>query len=263
MHQTILVRYAEIGLKGNNRSVFENKLVANMRACLADQGITADMERRFGRILIHTAAKPDLSKVFGIASYSFAINAGKTLESLQETVKHFLKNTGSFRVTCYRLDKQFPIPSNTIARGLGAFIQKETGAKVDLEQFDREFVVEIVHGALYFIAETVAGPGGLPLGIEGRVLALVDSKRAEDAALLLMKRGCTVVPLLHKNYALKLLPQYSRGFPLNPISLDNHDIDALAKKEDAKALVVGDTLNELHDYKTTLPILRPLVGGIA
>lgn len=263
MHQTLLVRYAEIGIKGKNRSLFENRLVDNMRACLKSQGMSAEIERRFGRILVRATDTPDLSKVFGIASYSTAINAGKTLESLQDAVRPMLASikNKSFRVTCHRLDKQFPLSSNDVARKLGAFVQKETGAKVSLEKFDKEIVVEIIHGSLYLLTETVRGPGGLPVGIEGTVLAFIDSKRAEEAALLLMKRGCTVVALLPTKRNLALLQEYACGIPLKII--EAKDIDAIAEKVDAKAVVVGDTLKELRNYDTKLPVLRPLVGGVA
>ncbi|HSU73233.1 MAG TPA: THUMP domain-containing protein [Candidatus Binatia bacterium] len=263
MHHTILIRYAEIGIKGKNRSMFENKLVDNIRACLKSQGITADIERRFGRILVRASAMPDLSKVFGIASYSAAINAGKTLASLQDAVTPVLPGIKgkTFRVTCSRLDKQFTLSSNEIARGLGAFVQQQTGAKVSLETFDKEIVVEIIHGALYVLTETIAGPGGLPVGIEGTVLALIDSKRAEDAALLLMKRGCTIVALVPEKRTLTVLPKYACGIALRII--EAKDIDVIAEKVGAKAVVVGDTLKELNQYETTLQVLRPLVGGVA
>jgi len=262
MHDTILVRYAEIGIKGNNRGMFENKLVENIKACLQSQGIgKTAIERRFGRIMLHTSASPDLSKVFGIASYSTAIATGTSLEALQKAVELHLTGFKTFRVTCSRLDKTFPLDSRAVAKELGSFIVKKTGAKVSLETFDREFIVEILHGKLYFITNTVAGPGGLPVGIEGNVVAYIDSENAEKAALLLMKRGCAVIALLPHKRALHLLQSYAYGLHLQII--ESSDIEGTARKENAKAVIVGDTLHNLHTYDTTLPVMRPLVGGAA
>jgi thiamine biosynthesis protein ThiI len=268
MHTTVLVRYAEIGTKGNNRSSFEQKLQDNVVACIKAQGFPApENERRFGRILIHTSASADLSKVFGIASYSFAQDAGTTLETLYEHATPLLSALSpatTFRVTCQRLDKTFPLNSHTVAREFGAFIVAKTGAKVDLHQFDKEFVVEIVHRKLYLVTETHAGPGGLPAGMEGVVVALIDSERAERAALLLMKRGCTVISLLHENKKLRLLPSYACGLKLTTHTIKRlEDIDAIAEKSHAQALVVGDTLHDLKQYPVSLPIFRPLVGEIS
>ena len=262
MGDTVLVRYAEIGTKGNNRSMFENLLVENIQACLKAQGLPhTRIERRYGRIMAHMSTTPDLSKVFGIASYSTAVAAGTTLDELNAEVAKHLTPFKTFRVTCYRMDKTFPIESREVARQLGSFIVQKTGAKVSLETFDREFVVEILHGKFYFLLDKIDGPGGLPVGVEGTVLAYVDSKRAEEAALLTMKRGCAVVVLLPKKYNPSLLKSYACGLQLKIV--EGKDIDAVASKENAKAVVVGDTLKEIHDYETTLPVFRPLVGGIA
>ena len=237
--QLVLVRYAEIGTKGKNRPFFERVLIQNISKVLADKPM---MERRFGRILISTDQMPDLSKVYGISSYSTAVIAGNTIEELTAKVKPLLSfdSSKSFRVTCSRLDKTFTLTSQEVAAKVGAFVQEQTGAKVKLKNFDKEIVIEIINGKFYVITETFEGPGGLPQGTEGTVLALINSDASKRAANLVARRGCFVIPIESEK-----------------------EIDSAAKEHKAKAVVVGDTLQDLRDYKTEVTVLRPLVGGVA
>ncbi len=127
----VLVRYAEIGIKGNNRAGFEAQLIHNIRACLVAHNIHFDqILRSSGRIIITT--KEDcsvLGEVFGIASWSAAINAGKNIESLFSVVKEFIDLKGnSNKVARTRVDKRFPIDSMTINCQLGDLLCKATGA---------------------------------------------------------------------------------------------------------------------------------------
>jgi len=235
MSNVVLVRYDEIGVKGKNRPMFERQLVRNIEAVME----SPEIDRKFGRIIIHTDKTPDLSKVYGISSYSTAILAGKTIEELQKVLKPRISfdSSKSFRVTCNRLDKEFPINSNEIAKIVGGFVQEQTKSKVDLKNFDEEIVIEVIDGQIYLVTETFEGPGGLPQGTEGVVLVLMDTEKSERAAELVARRGCDIVKI---------------------DSLQN--IDEVAVKNKAKALVVADTLQNLKDYDTKLQVLRPLVG---
>jgi len=235
MHGVVLVRYDEIGVKGKNRPMFERQLVRNIEAVLGQ----AKIDRKYGRILIYTEKKADLSKVYGISSYSAAVPAGKTIEELQSILKPLIKfdDSKKFRVTCNRLDKEFPITSHEIAKTIGSFVQGITKAKVDLKNFDEEVVIEVIDGQLYLITKTFEGPGGLPQGTEGTVLVLMDSEKSEKAAESVARRGCNIVKVS---------------------SLEN--VEEIAAKIKAKALVVADTLQNLRNYSTNLQVLRPLVG---
>ena len=90
MERLLLVRYGEIGLKGRNRHVFEEKLADNMRAALADiEG--AKVNREYGRIFVRLEdegrtgeALERLQRVFGIVAVNPALRVPLDLEAIRE-----------------------------------------------------------------------------------------------------------------------------------------------------------------------------------
>ncbi|HHI04210.1 MAG TPA: tRNA 4-thiouridine(8) synthase ThiI, partial [Candidatus Woesearchaeota archaeon] len=75
MEKVVVIRYSEIGLKGNNRIIFEKKLINNIKDCLKKNKIKYDkIQRLRGRIIIFAEQKLDCLKyVFGISSFSPAL----------------------------------------------------------------------------------------------------------------------------------------------------------------------------------------------
>jgi len=99
----------------------------------------------------------------------------------------------SFRVHTKRADKCFPLTSPEVNRRLGARIQQATGAPVDLEHAALTVAVDILPGRAVFSLEKRPGPGGLPVGTSGRVLALLSGGiDSPVAAWRMMRRGCRV-----------------------------------------------------------------------
>ena len=82
-----IVRYSEIGLKGKNRIKFEKKLMNNIRSCLdRNKIIFSDIKKVFGRIIINGIESCNsLNCVFGISSFSFAVNAGNDMDNIITT----------------------------------------------------------------------------------------------------------------------------------------------------------------------------------
>src|SRR3970282_1480887 len=89
----------------------------------------------------------------------------------------------SFRITVQRSDKRFPGTSQELERDIGGAVKAASGARVDLTQPEATFQVEIMPGGAYLHTERIEGPGGLPVGTGGRVVALlsggIDSPGAE------------------------------------------------------------------------------------
>ncbi|MBW3006004.1 tRNA 4-thiouridine(8) synthase ThiI, partial [Candidatus Woesearchaeota archaeon] len=81
----IIIRFAEIGLKGKNRIFFEKALMRNIQACLDKNNINyKNITRLMGRILVVADDPCDcLACVFGIASFSYAVNAGFNMEQVK------------------------------------------------------------------------------------------------------------------------------------------------------------------------------------
>jgi thiamine biosynthesis protein ThiI len=268
----VLVRYSEIGLKGGNRGVFEKKLIDNMRSCLAKNKVKFSAIRNlFGRIFIETDERCEcLACVFGIASFSPAIDAGQTMDSAKKASEPLIKNLKkkmTFRVSCQRLDKSFPFDSQEFERELGAFVVEKKGNRARMKGFDFELAAELLQGRIFLFTERIAGQGGLPVGVEGKVIAIIgnENKNIEQdilAALLMLKRGCAVIPALTKKLktgSIEILEKF--GSREKPVLIKKlAELDELAEKLNAKAVVSGQTLENFKDFKLKTEIFRPLIA---
>lgn len=255
----VIVRYAEIGLKGKNRIFFEKQLVSNIRDNLTRNSIGfVHIARLWGRIIIITSdACRSLTHVFGIRSFSAARVIPAEIQAIQEMVsmltEGFDKKT-TFRVSSQRIDKSFPLKSIDIDRALGDQIISQRGSKVSLKSFEHEIGVEIVEGKAYVFNERCLGPGGLPVGVEGTVAVLVENEISLLAALMMMKRGCSVMPIGFQDYDIALLEDYGCRDRL-------HIVESLSSlPEFVQAVAVGHTLETMHLVESGRVILRPLVG---
>ncbi|MFB3818334.1 MAG: tRNA uracil 4-sulfurtransferase ThiI [Candidatus Methylomirabilales bacterium] len=200
--QRIVVHYNEIGLKGKNQPVFVRRLAANLRRATAGAGVTR-VEPRAGRMVLDLAADADagalrerLRRVFGVANFAFAERVAPDMEALKAGVGRALEGRrfASFRVSTRRAYKPFPRTSEEINRELGAFVLSRVPARVDLERPELTIHVEVLPRDIYFSLGREAGAGGLPVGVSGRVVALLSGGiDSPVAALRLMKRACQVV----------------------------------------------------------------------
>jgi tRNA uracil 4-sulfurtransferase len=198
----VVIHYNEIGLKGKNQPLFLRRLEANLLRATAGTGVRR-VEERSGRMVLILAREADwaviherLRAVFGIANFALAERVEPDMAALKVAVGKALpgRSFGSFRVATRRAYKQFPLNSEEVNRELGAFVQGETQAAVDLERPDLTIYVEVLPRDIYFSCGREAGPGGLPLGVSGRVVCLLSGGiDSPVAAHRLMKRGCQVV----------------------------------------------------------------------
>jgi thiamine biosynthesis protein ThiI len=195
----IIVRYGEIGLKSKaTRASFEGRLIRNLRAAL---GID-DVWRGYGRIYVASSSREDAvkaSRVFGVASTSVAVETGAELEEILEKAtdyaKQRIKKGDTFAVRARRVGKH-SYSSMDIARQLGSRIVEATGARVDLTEPDVEIFVEVRDRNAYIYHEVIKGVGGLPLGTQGRAVALISGGiDSPVAAWMMMRRGVDIVAL--------------------------------------------------------------------
>ena len=203
-HDLIIARYGEIGLKSPKiRSRFEKKLVKNIKATFE-----CDVDRNQGRIYIHPKDFEDgiekLNRVFGIVSYSPATSTKATFEDIDDTLAEYTKeligenlldeNT-RFAIKCRRVGKH-DFTSQEMAAHCGGVVRSVVLAPVDLTNPDLTIFVEIRDNDAYIYHEKIKGPGGLPLGTQGKVVVLLSSGiDSPVAAYLMMKRGCEVIAL--------------------------------------------------------------------
>ncbi|AEC52509.1 Putative thiamine biosynthesis protein THII [Pyrococcus sp. NA2] len=194
----IIVRYGEIAIKRGKRREFEQKLAENIEKILKRKGISGKVKIVRGRILVNA---PDyvasiIAKVPGVVSVSPAkeLEYSEVPNYLKEVLKEY--NPKSFKVETQRLDKTFLKTSIEINREIGAFIVKEFGWKVDLENPELIIGIEIIKGKAYVFLEKIKGVGGLPVGTQGKVVALLSGGiDSPVAAFLMLKRGAEVVAL--------------------------------------------------------------------
>ena len=262
MTKCLLARYAEIGIKGKNRLVFEKKLVSNIKTMFSASKLSfSQIARPRGRVIIFTEHPGNiLRRVFGIVNYSPAVQTSIDKSMTDAAIKlSGLKPGKTFRVTCQRLDKTLPFTSNDVARDLGAELVKQTKAEVNLTDYDVEVCVELIEGKAYVFTQRVACFGGLPINSQARLLALIENSQDELAALLLLKRGCDIVPVCFKKKSLKLLQAFGcLNKPIMTCCLE--DLTSIAQEKKAFGLVTGQMLEQFKPMPTNLMILRPLIA---
>ena len=217
------------------------------------KGLPEEIKKQYGRILLFSKA-PQLKRIFGIASYSHSEELPIDISQMADTVmkKVELHPDISFRVTCQRIDKSLDVTSRDIEVNLGAELVKRTNAEVDLTEFDVEVGVELINKKAYVFLEKVKCFAGLPVGTQGTVLAQVESDADRLAALLMMRRGCALIPI--NTEQSDVLINYGALAPRNGSP------DELAKETGAIAVITGQTLENIQPLNTSLIILRPLSG---
>ncbi|MEE0935646.1 MAG: tRNA uracil 4-sulfurtransferase ThiI [Methanobrevibacter sp.] len=252
-YDLIIARYGEIGLKSPKiRSRFERKLVKNIKATFE-----CDVERNQGRIYIHPEDFEDgvekLNRVFGVVSYSPATSTHMTYEEIDETLGSYVEDlieegvldeNTKFAIKCRRVGTH-DFTSQEMAAHCGGVVRNKIMAPVDLTNPDLTIFVEIRDNDTYIFHEKIKGPGGLPLGTQGKVVVLLSSGiDSPVATYLMMKRGCEVVALNCNNdpfttpKALELFNQlvdqlniYAQGVPIQKRVVDYGEYLQTAKEK--------------------------------
>lgn len=247
-----LIRYGEIFLKGKNRHKFEKRLVENIRDCLNKNRVEFDSIRHVcNRILIYSSKDCScLRHVFGISSISKSVETLQDIEIIKRTALRFY-NKGTFRITAQRLDKEFKYDSNEINIIVGSHLVKEKNAKVSLEHPDNNIGIELFNKKAYLFNKKLAGLGGLPAGIEGTVAVLLEDNYSIIAAILMIKRGCSIIAVQKNKVSLAPLKKFCYGFELRIVKSLPKCINSIA---------VNDTIDNIKKRKFNLTVFRPLVG---
>lgn len=239
----ILLRYGELALKGGNRVAFLRRLRQNVRAALKAHGLSGEVTSVERRVYVRTdqveEALDPLSRVFGLVSLSPVIEAQRDIEAITQMALAEARVAGvgpgvSFRVRARRSDKSFPLTSPEINRVVGGAIHDALHGKVDLsDNADVTIGIEVSREQALIFARTIPAPGGLPLGIEGRVVALISGGiDSPVAAWMMMKRGCGVIPVhftqsdLETSKAMdniEVLRRYSYGWELKPLVFSQYE----------------------------------------
>ena len=199
---SVLIRYHEIALKKGNRRYFIELLKRNLISAVKDLGIK-EIRNLPARLLLTFKADYDsqvlierIRSVFGVANFSMVERTPRDIETLRARILESLDGSrfSSFRIDTQRGDKTFVLKSPEINRQLGAAVKNQTGARVDLTNAELTVTVEILPRDAFFGFNKIAGPGGLPVGASGRVVALISGGiDSPVGAYRMMQRGCRLI----------------------------------------------------------------------
>ena len=202
MERVLLVRYAEIHLKGLNRPFFERLLVDRIKQALSPAA--ARVEREQGRIFVYDipeneidAAIKKLQRVFGIHSVSPASCVEKDWNCIRDTavreIGEVLKSNPYKTFKCFarRADKRFPMTSEQLCRELGhELLEAYPSLSVDVHHPELPVTVEIRQQNAFVYSEELPGAGGMPVGSNGKAMLLISGGiDSPVAGYMIAKRG--------------------------------------------------------------------------
>ena len=204
-YKMFLIKYAEIGTKGKNRYVFEDMLCKRMRQRLKPHG-EFEVWREYGRIYVEAHSEYDfddamgaLSQIFGIVGICpVVLVENPTYESISKACIDYMEaeyadRHFTFKVDARRNDKEFPKNSQQVNADIGEDLLKAfPELSVDVHQPDVLLHIEI-RKRCFIYSKILPGPGGLPVGSNGKAIALLSGGiDSPVAAYMIAKRGVTL-----------------------------------------------------------------------
>lgn len=211
---TFIVRCGEVALKGMNKPYFERVLVQRISKALKKYD-GAEVKRQEGLIFVYTPAEydveaviTDISKVFGVASVSHAVEVDSEIGAIEEKAGEYMldlmkkRDIKTFKVEVKRADKTFPMESPRIAKEVGGAVLKACRVlKVDVHHPDCVLYVNVRKKGSFIFADKIKGFGGLPLGTNGKGLILLSGGiDSPVAAWMMAKRGMMIEAVHFHSY---------------------------------------------------------------
>ncbi|AOG60748.1 thiamine biosynthesis protein ThiI [Spiroplasma helicoides] len=200
--KNILVRYGELTLKGNNRNIFINKLIQNIKFKLKKhkEQVIYKKDHKSLTLQVKDELVDEVTKVltniFGIYSISLVdivekkedLILQKTLEIAQSLKEH------TFKVEVERKDKGFPMRSIDLKTSIAGNILRNTNTlKVDVHNPQNKITVIIKADGVYIFTSKINAAKGLPVGVSGKAISLLSGGiDSPVASYLTLKRGMQV-----------------------------------------------------------------------
>lgn len=203
MFHAFLVKYGEIGVKGKNRYVFEDALIARIKQVLRPVEGTFRVSKDQGRVYVETEGDFDyeetiaaLQRVFGVVGICPVVKIpNQDFEGLQTEVMAYMHQLyehtkKTFKVHTRRVNKRFPMTSMEVSSAIGAKIVEEfPDLKVDVHEPELVLHIELRNYVCIY-SEIIPGPGGMPLGTNGRSMLLLSGGiDSPVAGYMVSKRG--------------------------------------------------------------------------
>lgn len=213
MYNSIIVKYGEIGIKGKNRYIFENKLIKNIKNMLKPID-KFNVYKEYGRVYVdlgdyeYDEVCEEVKKVFGVVGVCPAVKVLRNNEEDVEAAYKKLKETAllvleekiasgakSFKVESRRGDKSFRLTSQDMSIDIGGFLLSNVGdkIKVDINNPEARIKCELRENNVVVYTDTVPGYGGLPIGTNGKAMSLLSGGIDSPVATwMVAKRGMEV-----------------------------------------------------------------------
>ena len=202
MYNILIVKYGEIGVKGKNRYIFENKLIKNVKNILKPIG-KFNVYKEYGRIYVdldgydYEEVVEEVRKVFGIVGVCPAVRAEKDYNLLKELALKMLEEKieqgyKSFKVDSRRGDKDFKLTSQEMSLDIGGYLVSQVKDKIAVDVRNPEVKIhcELRENHVMVYSDTVPGYGGLPIGTNGRAMSLLSGGiDSPVASWMVAKRG--------------------------------------------------------------------------
>lgn len=206
--KTLIVKYGELALKGNNRGYFEGKLIRNLNNNLSDfDEIT--IRKEYGRIYIEFEKYSfdevinRVKNVFGIVGFAKSIKIENSLDEMKRAAdilaKKAIEEYGykTFKVETNRANKNFKPQSPEISRDVGGYIfQKYDELAVDVHNPELIINIEVRQQSYVYINE-IKGQGGLPYGTSGKGMLLLSGGIDSPVAGWMMAKRGVVLEAVH------------------------------------------------------------------
>ncbi len=199
----LLIKYAEIAIKGKNRYIFEDALVSQIKRALKSAEGHFPVEKESGRIYVHCPEEYDyedtierLKKVFGIVEICpVMIFEDNGIEKMGEDAVSYMRQvhpgySGTFKIFTRRAKKSFPMTSMEVSAEIGGkILDAMPEASVDVHNPELDIHIEI-RERIYIYSLSIKGPGGMPVGTGGRAMLLLSGGiDSPVAGYLMSKRG--------------------------------------------------------------------------
>ena len=201
-----LIKYAEIGVKGRNRYLFEDALVHQIKFALKKCEGKFLIHKTQGRIYVDAEGEFDyeeavehLRHVFGISGICPVVYVeDEGFEKLCDTVVTYMADVypdrnKTFKVHARRARKNYPKESMEINMDMGEVLLKAfPEMKVDVHNPDILLNIEI-REKIYIYSEIIPGPGGMPVGTGGKAMLLLSGGiDSPVAGYMIAKRGVKI-----------------------------------------------------------------------
>lgn len=205
-YSTFLIKYAEIAIKGKNRYVFEDALMHRMKLVLKRVDGEFAISKTQGRVYVDCLSEYDYDEVVAALQTVFGINAicpvvkveNEGFDKLREAVVKYVdeeypdKNR-TFKVFARRANKAFPVHSTEMNSELGGdILDAFPEMKVDVHNPEIELNIE-VRESIYIYSKQIPGPGGMPVGTNGKAMLLLSGGiDSPVAGYMVAKRGVKI-----------------------------------------------------------------------